>query len=69
MTNLVSSLSQLSQSYSISSLLSALLSSLLENHFSSLTGNEQADNASLSVLLSLVEEIQLEEQSAYQFVK
>ena len=70
--DLVSAVSQLALSHSISPLLTALSSSLLENHFSNLSPSPESsfDGATaLNVLLNLVDEIQLEESCVYQFVK
>ena len=70
--DLVSAVSQLALSHSISPLLMAMSSSLLENHFSNLsppTENSSVDTGALSVLLSLIDDIQLEESCVYQLVK
>ena len=70
--DLVSSVSQLAQSHSISPLVTAVSSSLLENHFSNLSPPAECssdDAGALNVLLSLIDEIQLEESCAYQLVK
>lgn len=70
--DLVSAVSQLALSHSISPLLMAMSSSLLENHFSNLsppTENSSDDTGALSVLLSLIDDIQLEESCVYQLVK
>lgn len=70
--NLVLSVSQLAQSHSITPLLTALSSSFLENHFSGLSPPQESssdDATALNVLLSLIDEIQLEEPCVYQLVK
>ena len=68
----MSAVSQLALSHSISPLLTAVSSSLLENHFSRLSPSleNSSDGAgALSVLLSLIDEIQLEESCVYQLIK
>lgn len=65
--NLASSISQLVQNHSVLPLLAALLASLLDYHFSDLS--LLRDDSVLNVLLSLVEEIELEEAIAYRFMK
>jgi hypothetical protein len=72
--DLVSAVSQLALSHSISPLLTGVSSSLLENHFSNLSpsmesSSDGADTGALNVLLSLIDEIQLEESCVYQLVK
>ena len=70
--DLVSAVSQLAQSHSISPLVTAVSSSLLENHFNNLSSPAEcsSDHAgALNVLLSLIDEIQLEESCVYQLVK
>ena len=62
---LVPSLSQLYKGHPVAPLITALLSSLLEHHFKSFSENDSV----LNVLLSLIEEIKLEEAAAYQLVK
>lgn len=62
---LVPSLSQLYKGHPVAPLITALLSSLLEYHFKSFSENDNV----LNVLLSLIEEIKLEEAAAYQLVK
>ena len=64
------------QSHSISQLLMALLTSLLEYHFDNVVVQQKSGNISdddsastLNTLLRFTEEVQLEDSLAYQFVK
>ena len=65
--NPASSISKLVENHSVSWLLTALLASLLVYHFSNLSPLH--DDCALNVLLSLIEEIELDETIAYQFLK
>ena len=65
--NLASFISELVQNHSVSSLLAALLASLLDYHFSDLS--PLRDDSALNILLKLIEEVELDETIAYQFLK
>lgn len=68
----MSAVSRLALTHSISPLLTALSSSLLERHFSGLsppTETSSNEPSALNVLLNLLDEIQLEESCVYQLVK
>ena len=69
----MSSVSQLHQNHSITQLLTALLSSLLASHFNSLLpplqGGSSDDSGAVEILLNLIDEMELEEQGAFQLVK
>ena len=68
----MSAMSQLALSHSISPLLTAVSSSLLENHFGNISSplaNSSDGACASSILLSLIDEIQLEESCVHLLIK